>query len=65
MKPTSYVEALRGIRDDVNREMSSMSYDEWERKAKQEVSRFPKLKTIMDRATKPASPRTIPSHPAK
>ena len=50
MSERGYVEQLRSIRDQIGRELERTSWEQWEKLAREEAQRYPKLARLLDEA---------------
>jgi len=60
MSEQTYVEKLRAIRDQIGQELERTSWDQWEKQAREEVRRHPKLAAMLDEAVEPPAVRPAP-----
>ena len=58
MSELTYVQRLRVIRDEIGRELQNTSWEQWESRAREEVSRYPKLARLLSEADEVSQTQT-------
>jgi len=55
MTEPTHIERLRAIRDQIGQELQRTPWEQWERTAREEVRRHPKLARLLDEADRAVS----------